>query len=78
MASAPLDALPLAVLLEFVSGMAGAVLVITGVAAGGLRAWAVLTYQSNVQVEWATAVGFCVGATLAILIVVIDFGLGVS
>lgn len=64
--------LPVAALLEFVSNMAGAVLVLTGVAAGGLRTWAVLTDQSADRVEWATALGFCFGVTLTILIVVID------
>jgi hypothetical protein len=35
--------MPMAILLELVSGVAGALLVLTGVAAGSLRSWAVLT-----------------------------------
>lgn len=67
-------ALPSAFLLDVVSDIAGALLVLTGVAAGSLRTWAVLTGQSIERVEWLTALGFALGVLSAILIVVIDFG----
>jgi hypothetical protein len=72
MTSAIPDALPLAVLLEFVSDVAGVVLVLTGVVAGGLRAWAVLTGRPADQIELTTALGFAIGATIATLVVFID------
>lgn len=64
---------PSAFLLDVVSDIAGAVLVLTGVAAGCLRTWAVLTGQTVERVEWLTALGFVTGVLSAILIVVIDF-----
>jgi hypothetical protein len=62
----------LAVLMEFVSKVAGTLLAVAGAFAACLRAWAVLTRQSPDRIEWATALGTAGGATLAILIVVID------
>ena len=68
-------AIPQAVLMEFVSEVAGTLVVVAGVFAGCLLAWAVLTRQSSEQVEWVTALGTAFGAMLAILVVFIDLGL---
>jgi mannose/fructose/N-acetylgalactosamine-specific phosphotransferase system component IIC len=67
-----LTAIPIAVLMEFVSKVAGTLLAVAGAFAGCLRAWAVLTRQSPDRIEWVTALGSACGAMLAILIVVID------
>jgi hypothetical protein len=61
-----------AVLTEFISGIAGSMVVVTGVAAGSARAWAVLRKSPHERIEWMTAVGFALGAVFTIAIVCID------
>ena len=69
---------PLAVLMEFVSDVSGMLLVITGAVAGCFRTWAVLIEIPADRLEWITALGFAAGAISAILIVFIDFALGLG
>lgn len=57
---------------ELVSGAAGAVVVLTGLCAGGARACAILLGFPQERVEWMTALGFVVGAAIALLIVLVD------
>jgi hypothetical protein len=59
-------------LTDLVSGAAGVVVVLSGVFAGIARAYAVLIGASPGQVERATAVGFLVGATLAVVLLIGD------
>ena len=68
-----LDFIPLAgVLVEAISGIAGTLVVVTGLSAGAFRAWAVLRKSLPDEVEWATAAGFAVGAAFGALIVALD------
>jgi hypothetical protein len=57
-------------LTDLVSGVAGVVVVLSGVFAGIARAYAVLAGATPSQVERATAVGFLTGAILAVLLLV--------
>jgi hypothetical protein len=57
---------------EFVSGIAGTVVVMTGTLAGCARAWAILRRFPPERVELITAAGVVFGAVAAILFVFID------
>jgi hypothetical protein len=59
-------------LTDFISGGAGVVLALSGVFAGIARAYAVLGRASPDRVERATALGFLVGAILALLLLFAD------
>jgi hypothetical protein len=61
-----------AILVEFVSNVGGAMVVVTGLAAGLARTWAVLVQASNERVERMTAVGFVAGIVVMLFIVCID------
>jgi hypothetical protein len=67
------DFFPVAgLLVEAISGIAGTFVLATGLAAGALRAWAVLRESTSERVERATAVGFVVGAALGAGILALD------
>ncbi|HEY5708558.1 MAG TPA: hypothetical protein VIS51_04120 [Solirubrobacterales bacterium] len=59
-------------LTDLVSGAAGVVVVLSGVFAGIARAYAVLCGADPDRVERATAVGFLVGAALAVVLLIGD------
>jgi hypothetical protein len=61
------------VFIEFASGTASTVAIITGVVAGATRALAILLGGTPIQVEWATAVGFAAGIGIFLFIFVLDF-----
>jgi hypothetical protein len=68
-----LDFIPVAgVLVEAISGVAGTLVISTGLSAGALRAWAVLKEFPSDRVERATAAGFAAGAAFGALIVAFD------
>jgi hypothetical protein len=58
--------------IEFVSGAAGAIILITGVVTGGTRALAILLGETPSQVEWMTAVGFAVGIAISLVVFALD------
>jgi hypothetical protein len=67
-----LDVATLAALTDFASDSAGTAMVITGVAAGAMRAGAILLRFPAWRVERVTAVGFFAGAACMILLVLVD------
>jgi hypothetical protein len=58
---------------DFVSGAAGAMVLITGVVAGAMRALAILLGGAPSQVEWMTAAGFAVGIAFSLIVFALDF-----
>jgi hypothetical protein len=72
-----LPVIPLAgVLIDFVSEVAGMVIVLTGLLAGMLRARAVLGRFSPERTEWLTAAGFLAGVLVSGVFFALDIGLG--
>lgn len=67
-----LHALPLASVLDFVSGLGGTLLVVTGALAGAFRSWSVLIELPHKRIEWMAAFGFAVGVFATILFVFVD------
>ena len=72
------ESAPIGLLIELVSKLGGALLVMTTASAGFLGALAVLTDRTASRTERWTAAGFVIGAVFAICFVVIDIvnGLG--
>lgn len=60
------------IVIDLVSGVAGAVIVLTGLLAGAFRALAILGESSPERVEWLTAVGFVAGMAIAGILLVMD------
>ncbi|GEM_PF-5089750 len=58
--------------IDFVSGAAGAIILVTGVVAGAMRALAILVGGTPSQVEWMTAVGFSVGLAISLIVFTLD------
>lgn len=63
-------------LTSFVAGAAGVVVVLSGVFAGIARAYAVLCGAPSDDVERSTAIGFLVGAVLAVVLLFADVAWG--
>ena len=67
------DLFPFAgVVIEAISSAAGTLVVASGLSAGSLRAWAVLTDAAPDRVEWATAAGFAAGIVFGAALIALD------
>ncbi len=62
--------------MEVVSGVAGTLIVSTGLFAGASRAAAILTRRPDHQIEWLTAAGFVAGLALGAIILGLDLFFG--
>jgi hypothetical protein len=59
--------------LDLVSRVSGTIMLVTGMAVGGMRALAILLGATPGQVEWMTAVGFAAGIGISLAVFTLDF-----
>jgi hypothetical protein len=72
----PLE-IPLAgIVIDLVSGVAGTMILLTGLLAAAFRTFAVLVESPSERLEWLTAMGFLSGLTFAALLLALDVVLG--
>jgi hypothetical protein len=72
MSFGPLE-IPLAgIVIELVSGVAGTMILLTGLLAAAFRAFAILAESQPERVEWLTAVGFLSGLVFSALFLALD------